>query len=80
MRSLKSLGNTPGIMCGLCKVHKDIFDNSLLFRHILLAINNPTYKLAKFLVPILKALTSNDIQYRTHLLLLRKLLNKILNF
>ena len=60
MRSLKSLGNTPGIMCGLCKVHKDIFDNSPLFRHILLAINNPTYKLAKFLVPILKALTSND--------------------
>ena len=60
MRSLKSLGTTPGIMCGLCKFHKDIFDNWPLFLRILSAINNPTYKLAKFLVPILKALTSND--------------------
>ena len=64
-RSLKPLGTTPGIMCGLCKVHKDIFDNWPLFWHILSAINTPTYKLAKFLVRILKALTSNyyTVQY-----------------
>ena len=47
-------------MCGLCKVHKDIIDNCPPFRPILSAINTPTYKLAKFLVPILKSLTSNE--------------------
>ena len=34
--------------------------NCLPFRPILLAINTPTHKLAKFLVPILKSLTSNE--------------------
>ena len=50
----------PGIMQRLCKVQKDIIDNCPPFRPILSAINTPTYKLAKFLVPILKSLTSND--------------------
>ena len=39
---------------------KDILDNCPPFRPILLANNNPTYKLAKFLVPILKSLTNNE--------------------
>ena len=30
------------------------------FRPILLAINTPTHKFAKFIVPILKSLTSNE--------------------
>ena len=47
-------------MYGLCKVHKDIIDNCPPFQPILSAINTPTYKLAKFLVPILKSLTSNE--------------------
>ena len=47
-------------MYRLCKVHKDIVDNCPPFRPILSAINTPTYKLAKFLVPILKSLTSNE--------------------
>ena len=47
-------------MYGLCKVHKDIIDNCPPFRPILSTINTPTYKLAKFLVPILKSLTSNE--------------------
>ena len=47
-------------MYGLCQVHKDIIDNCPPFRPILSAINTPTYKLAKFLVPILKSLTSNE--------------------
>ena len=47
-------------MYGLCKVHKDIIDNCPPFRPIFSAINTPTYKLAKFLVPILKSLTSNE--------------------
>ena len=59
-RSLKPIWTRPGIMCGLCKVHKDIFNNCLLFRPVLSAINTPSYKLAKFLVPISKSLTSNE--------------------
>ena len=59
-RSLKPVGTRPGIMHGLCKVHKDIIDNCPPFRPILSAINAPAYKLAKFLVPILKSLTSNE--------------------
>ena len=59
-RSLKPVGTRPGIMYGLCKVHKDIIDNYPPFRPILSAINTPTYKLAKFLVSILKSLTSNE--------------------
>ena len=47
-------------MYGLCKVRKDIVDNCPPFRPILSAINTPTYKLAKFLVPILKYLTSDE--------------------
>ena len=59
-RSLKPVGTRPGIMYGLFKFHKDIVDNCPPFRPILSAINSPTYKLAKFLVPILKSLTSNE--------------------
>ena len=57
-RSLKPVGTRPGIMYGLCKVHKDIIDNCPPFWSILSVI--PTNKLAKFLVPILKSLTSNE--------------------
>ena len=59
-RSLKPVGTRPGIIYGLCKVHKDIIDNCPPFRPIFSAINTPTYKLAKFFVPILKSLTSNE--------------------
>ena len=61
-RSLKPVGTRPGIMYGLYKVHKDIIDNCLPFRPILSAINTPIYKLAKFLVPISKFLTSNEYE------------------
>ena len=57
-RSLKPVGTRPGTTHGLRKVHKDI--NCPPFRPILSTINTPTYKLAKFLVPLLKSLTSNE--------------------
>ena len=59
-RFLKTVGTRPGIMYGLCKVHKDIIDNCPPFGPILSAITTPTYKLVKFLVLILKSLTSNE--------------------
>ena len=57
---LNQLGLGQVIMYGVCKVHKDIIDNCPPFRPILSAINTHTYKLVKFLVPILKSLTSNE--------------------
>ena len=59
-RSLKPVGTRPGMMYGLCKVRKDIIDNCPPFRTILSAINTPIFELAKFLVTILKSLTSNE--------------------
>ena len=59
-RSLKPVGTRPGIMFGFCKVHKDFIDNCQPFRPILSAINISTYKLAKFLLPILTFLTSSE--------------------
>ena len=47
-------------MYGLCKVHKDITENCATLRLILSVINISTYKLAEFLVPILKSLTKNE--------------------
>ena len=58
--SLKPVGTRPGIMYGSCKVHKASVGNCPPFRPILSALNTPTYKLAKFLVPILKPLTTNE--------------------
>ena len=58
---LKPCGSNPGVLYGLCKVHKGIKpgDESPPFRPILSAINTPSYKLAKFLVPLLSDLTKN---------------------
>ena len=61
-RSLNSVGTRPGIMYWVCKVHKGIIDSCLLFRLILSAINTSTYKLLKFLVPILKSSNEYTVQ------------------
>ena len=47
-------------MYGLAKVHKIVTDGLPSFRPILSAIGTPTYKLAKFLGPILEPLTTNE--------------------
>ena len=53
-------GSRPGILYRNPKVHKPVIDNCPEFRPILSAIGTPTYKLAKFLVPILSPLTINE--------------------
>ena len=53
-------GSQPGILYGLCKVHKECVDKSPPFRPILSAIRTPSYELAKFLVPMLSDLTKNE--------------------
>ena len=63
-KSLKPVGTRPGIMYGSCKVHKA--RNFPSFRPILSALNTPTYKLAKILVPILKPLTTNEFTVKEY--------------
>ena len=46
-------------MYGSAKVHKFVTDGLPSFRPIL-SINTPTYKLAKFLAPMLEPLTTNE--------------------
>ena len=60
LEKISPIGSRPGILYGLPKVHKTVTNNIPKFRPILSAINTPTYKLAKFLVPILSCLTVNE--------------------
>ena len=59
-KKIKAVGSRPGILYGLCKVHKAITDICPPFRPILSAIGTPSYKLAKFLVPKLSSITFNE--------------------
>ena len=56
---LKPVGTKPGIIYGSCKVHKKCDDGCPPFRPILFALQTPTSKLAKYVVPILEPLTTN---------------------
>ena len=59
LNHLKPCGSQPGVLYGLCKVHKGSDGQSPPFRPILSAINTPSYKIAKFHVPMLSELTKN---------------------
>ena len=63
-KKIKVVGSRPGVLCGLCKIHKAIVDVCPPFRPILSAIGTPTYKIAKFLVPILSCLTINEFSIK----------------
>ena len=58
LRNLKPVGARLGIICGSCKVPKKCVDGCPPFRQILSALQTATYKLAKYLVPILEPLTN----------------------
>ena len=59
---LKPCGSKPGVMYGLCKVHKSVSDDDPVppFCPILSAIGTCTYNLAKVFVPVLKEFTVNE--------------------
>ena len=59
-KKIKAVGSRPGLLYGLCKVHEAIVDTCSPFRPILSAIGAPTYKITKFLVPVLNCLTVNE--------------------
>ena len=54
------VGSQPGVLYGFAEVHKKVIDGFPTFQPIPSAIGTPTYKIAKFLVPILKHLTSKE--------------------
>ena len=58
--SLHVTGSGPGILYGLPKVHKPNFSQNFPYRPILAAYNLASYKISKYLVPILASLTSNQ--------------------
>ena len=57
---LHPVGSRPGILYGRAKIHKPIKDGVTPFRPILSDIVTPTYKIAKFFVPLLASLRSNE--------------------
>ena len=57
---LHASGSGPGILYGKPKSHKSDFSTKFQYRPILAAYNLASYKLAKFLVPLLSPLTSNQ--------------------
>ena len=59
-KQLSVTGSGPGILYGLPKIHKPNFHIDFPFRPIFAAYNNPSFKLAKFLVPILAPFTTNQ--------------------
>ena len=59
-KDLHPFGSKPGILYGRAKIHKPIEDGVPPFRPILSDIGTITYKLAKFFVPLLAPLTSNE--------------------
>ena len=59
-KKIKAIVSRPGILYGLCKVHKAIIDVCPPFRPILSAIGTPSYEPAKFLVPKLSTITFNE--------------------
>ena len=59
-RKLEAVGSKPGTLYGSAKVHKPLINGLPPFRPILSAIGTSTYKLAKFLVPVLSDITQNE--------------------
>ena len=57
---MKPVWTRPGIIYGSCKVHKKCVDDCPPFRPILSTLQTPTYKFAKYLVPILESLTNTE--------------------
>ena len=62
-KSLKPVGTRPGVIYGSCTVRKASVGNCPLFRTILSALNTPS---SKFLVPILKPLSTNEFTVSFH--------------
>ena len=74
------MGSIPGILYGLCKVHKAIVDVCPPFRPILSAIGTPTYKLAKSLLPKTASVTTNEVSIKDSFCFTEEIVNPNSNF
>ena len=79
-KKIKVVGSRHGVLYGLCKVHKAIVDVFPTFRPILSAIGTPTYKIPKFLVPILSCLTINEFIVKDSFLFAKEIVEQDSNF
>ena len=77
-KSLYPQGSQPGIMCGSSKIHKPLVNGFPKLRPILSALNTGTYKRAKFFVPLLRHLTSNEFTLKDSFEFAKIIVNKIL--
>ena len=58
-KKIKAVGSRPAVSYGLGKVHKNIVDRCPPFRPIFSAIGTLSYKIAKFLDPVMNFIISN---------------------
>ena len=68
------------VMYGDCKVHKQQVDGYLPFRPVLLALQTPTYNLAKVLNPISNLLTENDYTVKDSFQFAERYVSKALHY
>ena len=71
-KKIKAVRPRPDILYGLCKVHKTLVDVCPNFRTVFSATRMPTYKIAKFLVPIHNCLTINEFTIKDFCLFAKK--------
>ena len=69
-------GSQNGIMYGLSKIHKPLFNNFPKLRPIVSAINTATYSSAKFFVPLLKCFTMNEYTLNDSLKFAQDIINQ----
>ena len=79
-KKISPVGCCPGILYGQAKVHKPVINNCPSFRPILDAINTPSYKLAKFLVPILSPLAINEYMVKDSFALAKEITKTDCNY
>ena len=79
-KKIKAAGSRPGVLYGLCKVHKAIVDVCPPFRPILSATGTPTYKIATFLVSILSFLTINEFTNKDSFSFAKEIIEQDSNF
>ena len=64
-------GTTPGRLYGNAKVYKPLVNAKPKFRPVISSDGTTGHQVAKYLLPILKPLETNDTSLKIHLLLLR---------
>ena len=79
-KKIKAVGSRLSVLYDLCKVHKAIVHVYPPFKPILSAIRIPTYKIAKFLVPILSCLTINEFTVKDSFLFAKEIVEQNRNF